>query len=46
MKLIKNILDEKSDADGWTLASTIGTMLQNKYSDFDSRNYGYKKTIE
>ncbi len=44
-KFIKKIIEENSDDDGWILASTIGTMLQNKYSDFDSRNYGYKKTI-
>lgn len=45
-KFIKKIIEENSDDDGWILASTIGTMLQKKYPDFDSRNYGYKKTIE
>lgn len=43
---IKTIIDENSDSDGWTLASTIGTLLQKQYTDFDSRNYGFKKMID
>ncbi len=43
---IKTIIDENSDSDGWTLASTIGTLLQKQYTDFDSRNYGLKKMID
>lgn len=45
-KSIQKIIEENSDDEGWTLASIIGTQLQNQYSDFDSRNYGCKKTIE
>lgn len=43
---IDNMLEEKSDDDGWLLASTVGTLLQRQFSDFDSRNYGFKKTID
>ncbi len=42
-KAITKIIDEKSDDDGWVLVSLVGLMLQNKYSDFDTRNYGHKK---
>ena len=44
----KSITDsaENSDAEGWTLASKIGSLLLNQYSDFDCRNYGCKKMIE
>lgn len=45
-KSIDKLIDENSDDDGWVLASSVGTYLQNKYNDFDSRNYGKKKTIE
>lgn len=45
-KTIKNIIDENSDAKGWVLASTIGTILQKSYPDFDCRNYGCKKMID
>ena len=43
---INQIIDENSDAEGWTLASKIGSLLLNQYSDFDCRNYGCKKMIE
>ena len=43
---IKSIIDENSDADGWVLVSKIGRLLQNKYPDFDCRNYGCKKMID
>lgn len=43
---IKRIIEENADDDGWVLASTIGDILQKRYSDFDPRNYGYKKLAE
>ncbi len=45
-KTIKTIIDENADASGWVLASTIGTILQKSYPDFDCRNYGCKKMID
>ncbi|MCM1195274.1 MAG: NYN domain-containing protein [Corallococcus sp.] len=43
---VNTLLDENGDDDGWVLASTVGSFLQNKYNDFDSRNYGKKKMID
>lgn len=43
---IRSMIDENSDAEGWCLASIIGTLLQKKYPDFDCRNYGCKKMID
>lgn len=45
-KSIDKLIDENGNDDGWILASSVGTYLQNMYNDFDSRNYGKKKTIE
>jgi len=45
-KSVDTLIDENCDDDGWILASTVGSYLQNKYNDFDARNYGYKKMIE
>lgn len=43
---ISKMVDEDSDANGWLLASTIGTRLAKQYNDFDYRNYGYRKMID
>ncbi len=45
-KSVDTLIDENGDDDGWILASTVGTYILNKYSDFDSRNYGFKKMID
>lgn len=45
-KSIRAIIDEFSDPSGWVLASVIGARMQNKYPDFDCKNYGCKKLIE
>lgn len=45
-KSIKKIIEENSDDEGWVLASTIGTLMQNQYPDFDCKNYGFKKMID
>lgn len=45
-KSIAKIIEETSDEEGWTLVSLVGNLLQNKYSDFDSRNYGFKKMVD
>ena len=45
-KSINVIIDENDDENGWVLVSTIGTLMQNKYPDFDCKNYGCKKLIE
>ncbi len=45
-KSITKIIEENSDEEGWTLVSLVGNLLQNKYSDFDSRNYKCKKLVD
>ena len=41
-KAIEAILDEY-DEDEWVFIGDIGSRLQKRFPDFDTRNYGYKK---
>lgn len=43
IKAIKTIITEISDEDGWAYLGAFGQRLNNKYPDFDTRNYGYTK---
>lgn len=45
-RAIVKMIEEASGEDGWMQLSVIGTMLQNKFSDFDPRNYGFKKMVD
>lgn len=45
-KSIDTLIEENGNDDGFILASSVGTYLQNMYNDFDPRNYGKRKTIE
>ena len=45
-KTIISIVEEESNEDGWILASQIGDSLKKRFSDFDSRNFGFKKLGE
>lgn len=40
---IKIIITETSDEDGWAFLGDVGNMLNRRYPDFDTRNYGYSK---
>lgn len=41
---IHRLIEENSeDGEGWVLTSLIGAQLQKKYTDFDPKNYGFKK---
>jgi len=40
---IKTIITEISDEDGWAFLSELGSTLNKRYPDFDTRNYGYTK---
>ncbi|WKY42967.1 NYN domain-containing protein [Eubacteriaceae bacterium ES2] len=40
---IKTIINEISDEDGWANLGEIGSRLNNRYPDFDTRNYGHQK---
>jgi Fe-S-cluster formation regulator IscX/YfhJ len=40
---IKTIITDNSDEDGWVNLGEVGSRLNNRYPDFDTRNYGHSK---
>lgn len=42
--LIK-ITEENSDDTGWIFSGTLGNLLNKQFSDFDVRNFGFKKLV-
>ena len=42
---IIELFSGNSDEEGWLRVSDIGTMLQKRYADFDTRNFGHKKMV-
>lgn len=45
-KTILAIIEDSDEESGLILASKVGTILQNRFSDFDVRNYGCKKMTD
>jgi uncharacterized LabA/DUF88 family protein len=43
VEAIKTIITEISDEDGWVFLGELGSSLNKRYPDFDTRNYGYTK---
>jgi len=43
IKAIRTIITENSDEDGWAFLGQVGSTLNRRYPDFDTRNYGYSK---
>lgn len=43
IEVIKTIITEISDEDGWAFLGELGSILNKRYPDFDTRNYGYSK---
>ena len=43
IRSIQNIVTEISDEDGWVYMGDVGNMLNKRYPEFDTRNYGYTK---
>jgi hypothetical protein len=43
IEVIKTIITEISDEDGWAFLGEVGSTLNKRYPDFDTRNYGYTK---
>ncbi len=41
--MLKTIITEQSDDDGWAFLGEIGSILSKRMPDFDTRNYGYQK---
>lgn len=42
-EVIRTIITEISDEDGWAFLGELGSILNKRYPDFDTRNYGYAK---
>ena len=43
IRSIKGIINEVSDEDGWAYMGDVGNLLNKRYPDFDTRNYGFNK---
>ena len=43
IKLISTTINDLSDDDGWAFLGDVGSLLQKKQPNFDSRNYGFQK---
>lgn len=43
IKLIKTTINDLSDDDGWAFLGDVGSLIQKKRPNFDSRNYGFEK---
>ncbi|MBN1782756.1 NYN domain-containing protein [bacterium] len=43
IKLIAATISDLADDDGWAFLGEVGTLLQKKQPNFDSRNYGFQK---
>ena len=41
--LISSTINDLSDDDGWAFLGDVGSLLQKKQPNFDSRNYGFEK---
>lgn len=43
LRFIATTIDDVSDDDGWAFLGDVGSLLQKKQPNFDSRNYGFQK---
>lgn len=43
IRLITSTINDLSDDDGWAFLGDVGSLLQKKQPNFDSRNYGFQK---
>ncbi|MDT0685664.1 NYN domain-containing protein [Salegentibacter sp. F188] len=43
IRLLANTISDVADEDGWAFLGDVGSLLQKKQPNFDSRNYGYQK---
>ncbi|MDR0469017.1 MAG: NYN domain-containing protein [Peptococcaceae bacterium] len=46
VKIIRKIVDDTSEEDGWAFLGMVGNVLNKQKPDFDSRNYGYQKLTQ
>ena len=43
IKLLSATITDASDEDGWAFLGDVGSLIQKKEPNFDSRNYGFEK---
>ncbi|SHG00173.1 TIGR00288 family protein [Mariniphaga anaerophila] len=43
VRLITSTISDLADDDGWAFLGDVGSLLQKKQPNFDSRNYGFEK---
>lgn len=43
IRLISTTISDVADDDGWAFLGDVGSLLQKKQPNFDSRNYGFQK---
>ncbi|MFV8225743.1 NYN domain-containing protein [Christiangramia aquimixticola] len=43
VKLLTQTISDVADEDGWAFLGDVGSLLQKKQPNFDSRNYGFQK---
>ncbi len=43
VKLLSTTITDSSDEDGWAFLGDVGSLIQKKQPNFDSRNYGFEK---
>ena len=43
IKLISSTISDLADDDDWAFLGDVGSLLQKKQPNFDSRNYGFEK---
>ncbi len=43
VKLLSSTISDLADDDGWAFLGDVGSLLQKKQPNFDSRNYGFEK---
>lgn len=43
IKFIASTINDLSDDDGWAFLGDVGSLMQKKQPNFDSRNYGFQK---
>ena len=46
IRLISSTISDCADDDGWAFLGDVGTLLQKKQPNFDSRNYGFEKLTQ
>ncbi|MDR1904261.1 MAG: NYN domain-containing protein [Treponema sp.] len=43
LKLLRDSVDDLADESGWAYLGSVGQKISNRSSEFDPRNYGFKK---